>query len=159
MTRNVRRTIAIYEMLTFAATLINVVGMVSVPSIAAAGLMWVAIAVMLLFASASLVAGILLWQDKPLARPLSMIIQALQVPRVAIPGVFRFSLSLGLSVVPAIGIAPMVMRLPLHLAIGVGTVVNELYLGINVLALTALVLMARWRPVVAPPSEPFVDTA
>jgi hypothetical protein len=157
MTRNVRRTIAIYEMLTFVATLVNVGVAVSAPSVPVAGLMWLVIAIMLLLSLVSLVAGILLWQDKPPARSLSIIVQALQVPRIAIPGVFRFSLSLGLSIVPAIGIVPRAMRLPLHLSIGIGSLVNEFYLGINVLALTALILLARWRTVGAPASEPSVE--
>ena len=159
MTEKVRRTIAIYEMLTFVATLINVGGVVTMMSTGIPPLMWVIVAVALMLATVSLFAGVSLWRDRPAARQLSLVIQALQVPRVAIDGIVNYSVGLGLSLVLDMGIAPMGMRQPVHLAIALGGDAGGFFLGVNVLALTALVLVARWRPVEAAAAEPFVETA
>ena len=159
MTQKVRRTVAIYEMLTFVATLINVGVVVAMASTAIPLAMWVTVVVALTLAVASLVAGISLWRDRPAARRLSVVVQALQVPRIALNGIVSYSVGLGLSLVLDIGTAPVGMRPPVHLAITLGGAADGFYLGINVLALTALVLVARWRSVRAAAAEPSVETA
>jgi hypothetical protein len=159
MTQKVRRTIAVYEMATFVAVLINVGVVFPMAPSAIPPIMWVAVAVALALSFASLVAGILLWRDRPAARQLSIVVQALQVPRIAIEGIVNYAVGLALSLVVGVGIAPSTMRQPVHLAITFGGEADGFYLGINVVALAALVLVARWRQAGAAAAEAAVETA
>jgi hypothetical protein len=154
MTQKVRRTIAVYEMATFVAVLINVGAVFAMAPSAIPPIMWVAVAVALALSFASLIAGILLWRDRPAARQLSIVVQALQVPRIAIEGIVNYAVGLALSLVVGVGTAPSTMRQPVHLAITFGGEAEGFYLGINVLALAALVLVARWRQAGVAAAEP-----
>jgi hypothetical protein len=145
MNQRVRRAVAIYEMLTCVAVVLNVGAGLSAISTEIPLLVWLMVAVVLVLASASLVAGVLLWRDMPDARQLSMFVQAIQVPRIAIAGAVEYAVSLGLSFVLNVGVEPVSMRMPVHLVTGLGKGTDGFYLGVNVLALTALVLVARWR--------------
>lgn len=159
MTQKVRRTIAIYQMATFVAVLIDVGAVIAMMPTAIPVIMWLVVAVALALGGVSLIAGILLWRDRPAARQLSIVIQALQVPRIAIDGIVNYGVGLALSLVVGIGTAPSTMQQPVHLALTFGGEAKGFYLGINALALAALVLVARWRQVGAAAAQPSAETA
>ena len=152
MTLTLRRIVAIHEILLCVAV---IVGLATSGTVA----MSRTAIVPALVGVSSAVAGVLLWHGKPFARRLSMLIQALQVPQFALGRVVQYGLGLGVSVVPHIGFAPEAFRSPTHFAFSVGDRVAGLYVGVNILALVALILVARWRPATPAPLQAVVATA
>jgi len=152
MTTGMRRTIAVYEMLTFVGTLANVV--ITLASLPAVPPPLYAVGVVALLAGgASLLAGIWLWSGRLGARRLSLIVQAVQVPRLALGGIVEYGVALGLSAVLRFGAEPAAMNPPVHLVLGFGQNVDGCFIGVNVLAAAAFTLLARWRPESVPISE------
>jgi hypothetical protein len=81
------------------------------------------------------------------------------VPQVSIGGVVAYSIALGASVSPHIGFIPQHFRPSIHSLLRFGSQVDGLYVGVNVLALIALVLVARRQHQSSPKSNQIVATA
>jgi len=135
MNTKVRRSVALYEIL------IGLVAFVSAAVARAEG-HWVQITVAVALGAVSLIAGILLWQDKIIARRLSVVVQALQTLQISIRGVVQFGVGLGAAVTPHIGFAPEAFQGAIYSSLRFGSQVDRFYVGVNVLALVALVLVA-----------------
>jgi len=152
MSARVRYGVAVYEMLigfiafVSAAALLREVG-------------WLQIVLATVGGALSLGAGLLLWRAAPIGRKLSLIVQALQVPQVSIGGVVAYGIALGASVSPHIGFIPQQFRPSIHSLLRFGSQVDGLYVGVNVLALIALVLVAGWKHQNSPKSNHIVATA
>jgi hypothetical protein len=131
-----RRTVAIYEILigliAFAAAVV---------SRAEIGRAQTAIAVA--GGAVSFIAGSLLWQDRPIGRRLSLIVQSLQVLQISINGTIQYGIGLGAAVTPHIGFVPDPFQRAIYSSLRFGNQVSGPYIGVNVLALIALVLLAR----------------
>ena len=150
MSPRTRKVVALYQMLTFGATLVNVGVSVAMaqkiwPAKALAAL-YAASAVLLLFGAASFVAGLWLWRERPAARRASLLIQGLQVPRIALGGTIEYGVALGLSAMLSHGAEPLSMQAPVFISVALGSA-QGFYVGINVLALGAFLALLRWRPV------------
>jgi len=107
----------------------------------------------------SLAAGVLLWRGASIGRTLSLILQALQVPQVLIAGLVKYGIGLGAAVLPHIGLIPESFQPSVHTSLRFGSEVSGFYVGINVLALVALVLIATLKREISPKSTPFVAPA
>jgi hypothetical protein len=146
MSVKLRKTIAAYEILTFVAALANVavtlVMVTEVPPV-----LYIVGALALLAAGVSLIAGIKLWQGRSGAYQLSFWAQAVQVPQLMIGGIFGYGLGLGLSIVIGVGAKSAGLEQPVHFVATAGTSAEGFYVGINVLALAAAILLARVRKV------------
>ncbi|HEY8832100.1 MAG TPA: hypothetical protein VIM21_06300 [Gemmatimonadaceae bacterium] len=138
MSATVRRGVAIYEIL------IGLIAFVSA-AISRTEISWLQLMLAIIGGAVSVAAGVLLWRDKPVARRLSFIVQALQVPQVSISGIVEYGIALGATVTPSIGFIPQSFQHSIHSSLRFGSQVSGLYVGINVLALIALVLVARWK--------------
>ena len=150
-----RRAIAIYEILTFVVTGWDVL-LTLAQAPARVSAIYIVGGLALAGAGVSLVAGLWLWRDDPRGRPLSLVVQALQVPHIILPGFLGFSLALGLSLVFGFGQQPPIVGSPVHLVLvggrgmkGVYLVLaggggEARYLGLNVLALAAWTALVRW---------------
>ncbi len=138
MNTKVRRSVAIYEIL------IGFIAFVSA-AVARAEAHWLQITVALAVGAVSLIAGALLWQDKSIARRLSLIVQALQVPQISISGIVQYGVGLGAAVTPHIGFVPEPFQRAIYSSLRFGSQVDGFYVGVNVLALVALVLVAMWK--------------
>lgn len=166
-----RRAIAFYEILTFVATGWDVMrtlaqSPVRVPALYIVGVLALA------GAGVSLVAGLWLWLDDRRARPLSLLVQAVQVPHIMLPGLLGFSIALGLSLVIGFGQQPPIVGSAVHLVLvggrsmkGVYLVLSGgggaegLYLGLNVVALAAWTALVRWSPSRAEQGRPSAPSA
>lgn len=143
------RAIAIYEILTFVVTGWDVVltlakAPVRVPVIYIVGVLALA------GAGVSLLAGLWLWRDHRRGRSLSVLVQAVQVPHIMLPGLVGFSIALGLKLVIGFGRKPPIVSSAVHFLLIGGRNMNGFYLvlsggggeapylGVNVLALAAL---------------------
>src|SRR5437762_7441442 len=99
MNCKVRRSVAVYEVL------ISLIAFVSA-AVSRAEVSWLQITLALGGGAVSLMAGVLLWQDKSIARRLSVIVQALQVPQVSLTGIVQYGIGLGAAVTPNVGFVP-----------------------------------------------------
>jgi hypothetical protein len=152
MNARVRRSVAIYEIL------IGLVAFVSA-AVARAEAGWLQITFALAGGAVSLIAGALLWQDKSIARGLSLIVQALQVPQISISGVVQYGIGLGAAITPHIGFVPESFQHAIYSSLRFGSQVDGFYFGVNVLALVALVLVAMGKDQKSPKSNRVVATA
>lgn len=159
MTQRMRRAIAIYEIVAFVAVAINVGIVVAVSSAGISLPGWMFLAAIFTLSFGSLVAGILLWRDRPPARNLSIGIQALQVPRIAVEGIVTYGVQLAFEFGVHIGTAPPSMRGPVYLAMDLGQGAEGTYFGVNVLAFAALVILARWRQIRPAATQSHAQTA
>lgn len=152
MSTKVRHGVAVYEVL---------IGFIAFVSAAAflGEVGWLQIVLAIVGGVLSLGAGVLLWRAAPIGRKLSLIVQALQVPQVSIAGVVAYGIALGASVSPHIGFIPQPFRPSIHSLLRFGSNVDGLYVGVNVLALLALVLVAGSKPQISPKSNRVVATA
>lgn len=153
-----RRAVAIYEMLTFVVTGWDVV-LTLARAPARVPAVYIACGLALLGAAVCLVAGLWLWRNDRRGRPLSLLVQAVQVPHVMLPGFLGFSVALGVSLVIGFGHKPPIVGSPVHLLVvggrdlqGVDFVLwggggETRYLGLNVLALAAWTVLLRRAPV------------
>src|SRR5690242_20275036 len=103
-----RRAIAGYEILTFVVTGLEVVLTLAKTS-ARVPAVYIVGGLALAGAGVSLVAGLWLWRDDRRGRPLSLCVQAVQVPHLMLPGLLGFSLALGLSLVIGVGQQPPIV--------------------------------------------------
>jgi hypothetical protein len=151
MSPRTRKLVALYQMLTFGATLVNVGVSVAMAQkiwpTKALAVLYAGSAVLLLFGAASFVAGLWLWRERPAARRASLLIQGLQVPRIALAGTIEYGLALGLSAMLSHGAEPSSMQAPAFISVALGSSADGFYVGINVLALGAFLALLRWRPV------------
>lgn len=148
-----RRAIAIYEMLTFVVTGWDVARTLAQAS-ARVPVVYMVSVLALVSAGVSLVAGLWLWRDDRRGRRLSLLVQAVQVPHIILPGLFGFSLALGLSLVIGFGPKPAIVASAVHFVLvggrgmkGVSFVLSGgggevRYLGLNVVALAAWAALA-----------------
>ena len=151
-----RRSIAIYEILTFVVTGYDVV-LTLAKAPARVPILYIVCALALAGAGVSLLAGLWLWRDHRRGRPLSLLVQAVQVPQIMLPGFIGFSVALGLRLVVGFGQKPPIISSPVHLLVvggpnmqGVDLVLfggggEARYLGLNVLALAACAVLILWR--------------
>jgi hypothetical protein len=102
---------------------------------------------------------VLLWHNSSIGRRLSLIVQALQVPQVSIGGVVEYGIGLGAALSPHIGFIPQPFQPSIHAVLRNGSEVDGFYVGINVLALVALVLVATWKHENATKSNHIAATA
>ena len=151
------RWIAIYEILTSAVTAFDVV-LTFARAPVRVTVIYIVCVLALAGASVSLVAGLWLWRGDRRGRRLSLLLQAVQVPHIMLPGFLGFSIAFGLSLVIGIGQKPPIIGSPVHLLLvggrnmqGVDIVLfggggEARYLGVNVLALAAwTALIARGK--------------
>lgn len=138
MNAKIRRSVAAYEIL------IGIIAFVAAAVARAAG-HWLGITIAVALGVVSLVAGVLLWQDRPIARALSLVVQALQIPQIAIPGIGQFGVGLGAAVTPNVGFIPEQFQQPIYSSFRLGSQVEGLYVGVNLLALVALILVAALK--------------
>jgi hypothetical protein len=107
----------------------------------------------------SLAAGVLLWRGASIGRRLSLIVQAIQVPQISIAGIVEYGIGLGAAVRPHIGLIPEPFQASIHSLLRFGSGVSGFYVGINVLALVALVLVASRNRESSPNSNHIVAPA
>lgn len=107
----------------------------------------------------SIIAGVLVWQNRAIARGVSIIVQAAQVPQIAISRIVQYGFKLGAAVTPYIGFVPESFRHPIYSSLRFGNQVDGFYIGVNVLALVALVLVTMWKPENAAKANHVVATA
>jgi hypothetical protein len=160
-----RRAIAIYEILTFVATGWHVVRTLAQPPARVAAVYIVGV-LALAGAGVSLVAGLWLWRNERRGRRLSLLVQAVQVPHIMLPGLLGVSLALGSSLVVGFGQKPPIVGSAVHLLLvggrdmqGVYLVLSggggeARYLGLNVLALAAWAALVRRVPAGAEDRRP-----
>jgi hypothetical protein len=152
MNAGVRRGVAIYEIL---------IGLIAFlcAAVSRAEVSWLQITLAIIAGAVSLIAGALLWQNKPIARRLSLIVQALQIPQVSISGIVEYGIALGAAVTPHIGFVPKPFQHAIYSSLRFGSQVDGFYVGVNILALVALVLVARWKHQNSPKSSHVAATA
>ena len=166
-----RRAIALYEILTFVVTALDVVLTLAKAPVRVTAIYVVGV-LALAAAGVSLLAGLWLWRGDRRARALSLVVQATQIPHIMLPGILGFSLALALSFVIGFGHQPPIVRSPVHLVLvggrsmkGVYLVLSgggsteARYLGLNVLALAAWAALVRWPPSGAEPERPPAPSA
>jgi len=120
---------------------------------------WPQITITVVGGAVSFLAGVILWQNRPFARPLSLFVQGLQVPHISISGIVQYGISLGAAIIPSIGFAPQSFRHPIYSLLRVGNQANGFYVGVNVLALAALILVAMSRHANSAKSDQIIATA
>jgi hypothetical protein len=152
MDAKVRRSLAIYEIL------IGLLAFVAA-GVAGAEVGWPETMVALAAGCISLIAGVLLWQDKSLGRKLSLIVQAALVLQISLRGVVQYAVGLGAAVTPHVGFAPQPFQHPIYASLRLGSQVNGFYVGVNVLALVTLLLIATAKQQVSPKSNQVGATA
>lgn len=152
MNTKVRRGVAVYEIL------IGLIAFVSA-AVSRVEASWLQIMLAIVGGAVSLIAGVLLWQDKSIARRLSVIVQTMQVPQVSISGIVQYGIGLGATVTPHIGFVPEPFQHAIYSSLRFGSQVDGFYAGVNVLALVALVLVARWKHQNSPKSSHVAATA
>jgi hypothetical protein len=103
---------------------------------------WLQITIAIVAGVVSLVAGVLLWQDRPFSRGLSLFVQALQVPRISIGGVVTYGVHLGAAITPEAGFPAPPFQQAVYSYLRFGSQATGLYVGVNLLALAALILVA-----------------
>ena len=150
-----RRAIAIYEILTFVVIVWDV-ALTLVDAPARVPAIYIVSVLALCGAGVSLVAGLCLWRDASRGRLLSLLVQAVQMPHIVLPGFLGFSVALGLSVVIGIGHKPPIIGSPVHLLLVGGRSMQGVYLvlyggggearylGLNILALVAWTGLIKW---------------
>jgi hypothetical protein len=151
MPTTVRRIIAIYQMLALPSTVINAIPVFGRPDVHFGGWLSQVYTFLIAVGVLSFAAGLALWRDRPIARPLTVVVQAVQVLRIA-NGFRQYSLALGVSFVVDLGQVPSYMWPPVHLALPFGEISSRLYIGVNILAVAALLLVLLWRPTAEPAS-------
>ena len=107
----------------------------------------------------SIAAGALLWQNHYVARRVSVIVQATQVPQISISGIVQYGIALGAAVTPHIGFIPEAFQHAIYSSLRFGNQVTGFYFGVNLLALVALVLVARLKTHDSPQANHSVATA
>lgn len=146
MDARVRRSVAIYEIL------VGLVAFVAA-GVAGAEVGWPETMIALAAGCISLIAGALLWQDKSTGRKLSLIVQAALVLQISLRGIVQYAIGLGAAVIPHVGFAPEPFQHPIYASLRFGSQVNGLYVGVNVLALVALLVIATAKQQVSPKSN------
>ena len=135
MSDKVRRVVATYEMIIGLVAF--VVAAVSLADIASSQ-----IAIGIVGGAVSLVAGVLLWRGRTFSRGLSLFVQALQIPRISIGGVVLYGMHFGAAITPYAGITPPPFQQAVYSYLRFGSQASGLYVGVNLLALAALILVA-----------------
>jgi hypothetical protein len=135
MNARTRRIVATYDI---------VIGLVAFVAAAVSlrDLGWLQVTIAIIGGAVSLIAGLLLWQGRSFSHGLSLFVQALQVPRISIGGVVMYGVHLGAAITPYTGIAPPPFRHAVYSYLRFGSQVGGFYIGANVLALAALILIA-----------------
>ena len=144
MRNRLERAIAVYQVVCglWAAFLV----------VAAAprfGLTWRGSVLGLILATAavsSLVAGVQLWRKRPGAYRLSMILQALQVVGLSIPGVVAFGFRLGFAFDVALKGKGALPWPSVHLVLRLGAHDEPFRISVNLLALVVLFVLNSVRP-------------
>ena len=135
MSAKVRHVVATYEMI------IGLVAFVAA-AVSLADIGWLQITIAIIAGAVSLIAGVLLWQDRSFSRGLSLFVQALQVPRISIGGVVTYGVHLGAAITPEAGFPPPPFQQAVYSYLRFGSQASGLYVGVNLLALAALILVA-----------------
>ncbi len=136
MSAKVHHVVATYEII------IGLVAFVAA-AVSLADLGWPQITIALVGGAVSIVAGVLLWQGRSFSRGLSLFVQALQVPRISIGGVVLYGVHLGAAITPDAGFPPPPFQQAVYSYLRFGSQASGLYVGVNVLALAALILVAK----------------
>ncbi|HJQ22525.1 MAG TPA: hypothetical protein VKA60_01330 [Blastocatellia bacterium] len=135
MSDKVRRIVATYEII------IGLVAFVAA-AMSLADIGWLQITIAVIGGATSLIAGVSLWQARSFSRSLSLFVQALQVPRISIGGVVLYGIHLGAAITPGAGLPPPPFQQAVYSYMRFGSQASGLYVGVNILALAALILVA-----------------
>ena len=148
-----RSVIVLYEVGAGALSLVKFVTSLGSQSVSARGA--VLVTALLVASVASIVAGVLLYRGEERGRRLSLVVQALQIPRLTLPGL-AYGLAIGVEVRLRLSGGLLGLDGAVHsaLTLAFGSHGLPLYLGINLLSLVVFLrLMRGGRATVTPPER------